>query len=81
MLTRTIWFQKGLLEEEEKRRMSFDRWKEYYILGYAMFFAILTGVRVGELCAFQWDDVDWTNERIGLLRFRLIILFYIFFQT
>ena len=28
-----------------------------YITGYAMLFAIETGVRVGELCALKWDDV------------------------
>ncbi len=37
-----------------------ERMKDkYYVNGYAMKFAICTGVRVGELCAIKWSDIDF----------------------
>lgn len=35
-----------------------DKYGSYYINGYAMLFAIETGVRVGELCALKWEDIE-----------------------
>lgn len=48
-----------MLKAEVRYRMNsgFKRYGDYYITGYAMLFAIETGVRVGELCALKWDDV------------------------
>ncbi len=44
--------------QEVKRRMEKKRWGSYYINGYAVMFAIETGVRVGELCALKWSDIS-----------------------
>ncbi len=41
-----------------RRRMEWNRFGGYYINGYAMLFAVLTGVRSGELCALQWKDIE-----------------------
>jgi integrase len=38
--------------------MTLDKYGSYYINGYAMLFAIETGVRVGELCALKWEDIE-----------------------
>lgn len=38
----------------------------YYVNGYAMKFAISTGVRAGELCGMRWDDIDFENEVIHI---------------
>ena len=54
------------LVSEVKRRMTFKKWGDYYIYGYGMRFAILTGVRVGELCALKWNDVDFNTETIHI---------------
>jgi len=54
------------LVDEVKRRMNYKRWGEYYIYGYAMRFAVETGVRVAELCSLKWDDIDWNEETIHI---------------
>lgn len=46
-----------VLKTEVRRRMGMDKYGSYYINGYAMLFAIETGVRVGELCALKWGDI------------------------
>ena len=45
------------IRREVRRRMTLKKWGEYYINGFAVLFAIETGVRVGELCALKWTDV------------------------
>lgn len=47
-----------LLKSEVRRRMTMKKYGSYYINGYAMLFAIETGVRVGELCALKWSDIS-----------------------
>lgn len=47
-----------LLKSEVRRRMAMKKYGSYYINGYAMLFAIETGVRVGELCALKWSDIS-----------------------
>lgn len=46
-----------LLKSEVRHRMTLKKYGNYYINGYAMLFAIETGVRVGELCAIRWEDI------------------------
>ena len=38
----------------------------YYVHGYAMKFAIFTGVRAGELCAVRWEDINFENSTIHI---------------
>lgn len=38
----------------------------YYVNGYAMKFAINTGVRAGELCGIKWNDIDFENNVIHI---------------
>lgn len=45
------------LKEEVRHRMTQDKYGRYYICGFAMLFAIETGVRVAELCALKWEDI------------------------
>lgn len=45
------------LKSEIRHRMTQKKYGEYYIHGYAMLFAIETGVRAGELCALKWEDI------------------------
>lgn len=53
-----------LLTDEIDRRMGMEKWGPYYINGYAAKFAMLTGVRVGELCAVRWDDIDFDSHLV-----------------
>ena len=46
-----------ILRTEVRYRMTLKKYGKYYINGYAMLFAIETGVRVGELCALKWADI------------------------
>jgi len=52
------------LKAEVRRRMTMVKYGDYYINGYAMLFAIETGVRVGELCAIKWEDVGENSIHI-----------------
>ena len=36
--------------------------------GYAIIIIMYTGLRVGELCALKWSDVDFKNDRIWIHR-------------
>lgn len=56
----------SLLKDEVMRRITSGqkRYGDYYVNGYAMLFAIETGVRVGELCALKWADVHETYIHI-----------------
>ena len=45
------------IRQEVRHRMTKDKWGKYYINGYAVLFAIETGVRAGELCALKWEDI------------------------
>ena len=52
------------IKEEVRHRMSLKKWGSYYINGYAVLFAIETGVRVGELCALKWSDITENSIHI-----------------
>ncbi|MBO4461623.1 MAG: tyrosine-type recombinase/integrase [Lachnospiraceae bacterium] len=49
------------LQNAVRHRMTLKKYGKYYINGFAMLFAIETGVRVGELCALKWEDV-WESS-------------------
>ena len=52
------------LQDEVRHRMTLQKYGSYYINGYAMLFAIETGVRVAELCALKWEDVKENSIHI-----------------
>jgi integrase len=37
-------------------------------LGPILLFAMLTGMRRGELCGIQWSDIDWVGSRLTVRR-------------
>ena len=49
---------------QEKSTLNLKKYGDYYVNGYAMLFAIETGVRVGELCAMKWEDIKETSVHI-----------------
>ena len=56
---------KILTEEEIQRvrdtvcaRMKQERYKAYFINGYAILLAIETGMRAAEICSLRWDDIS-----------------------
>lgn len=53
-----------ILKDEVRYRMALKKYGDYYVNGYAMLFAIETGVRVGELCALKWEDIKETSIHI-----------------
>ena len=52
------------IRQEVRYRMTKKKWGEYYINGYAVLFAIETGVRAGELCALKWADITENSIHI-----------------
>lgn len=52
-----------LFKAEVDKRIST---KDYYIYGHALKFAICTGVRVGELCAIKWSDINFADAVIHI---------------
>ena len=52
------------IRQEVRYRMTKKKWGEYYINGYAVLFAIETGVRAGELCALKRADITENSIHI-----------------
>ena len=53
-----------ILEKAVRSFKHLKKWGSYYINGYAVLFAIETGVRVGELCALKWSDITENSIHI-----------------
>ena len=61
--------KRALTHEEQVRFTEFIRTSKEYARWYAPFYVLLhTGLRVGELCALQWSDVDFRNNTITVSR-------------
>ena len=62
-----------MIQEEVRKRMQTKKHGRYYVQGFAVLFAIETGVRVGELCALKWEDVheDVIHIHSQLLRHKV----------
>ena len=41
--------------------------------GLGIYISLSTGLRIGEICALKWSDVDFANERIWIHRFLRMI--------
>ena len=48
--------------------MTQNRYHGYFILGYAILLSVETGMRVGELCALKWDDVQYKMMQYIFMR-------------
>lgn len=55
-----------LIKDEIRRRMTLKKYGDYYITGYAVLFEIETGLRVGELMALKWSDINYTDRTIHI---------------
>lgn len=51
-----------LIENEATRKFSNGR--DVYRLGYSIILLMYTGMRVGEMLALTWDDIDFENKTI-----------------
>lgn len=58
---------KAVVAERRKTKQFGD----YYINSFVMRLAILTGMRVGELCALHWSDIHWDKQYIHIHRQQL----------
>lgn len=56
--------QRILIKEEATRR--YGNGKPVYRLGNAIIVLMYTGLRIGELLALTWDDVDFENKTISV---------------
>lgn len=52
------------VKTEVRHRMAQAKYCGYFINGYAILLSIETGMRVGELCALRWDDIEETTIHI-----------------
>lgn len=46
-----------LIKTTIRKKMNYKNYEGYFINGYAMLFAIQTGVRCAELCSLKWTDI------------------------
>lgn len=53
-----------LIQEEVRKRMNHKTYGGYFINGFAILFAIETGVRAGEIPSLRWDDIKETHIHI-----------------
>lgn len=51
--------------EEEKRLIQVV---PQHRLGFAIFFDLATGLRIGELCALKWSDINYSRQTIKISR-------------
>lgn len=58
------WQKRAVLSKGQQQRMLEWIWQElnYETLGYAV--TLYTGIRIGELCALKWGDVDFEQRSI-----------------
>lgn len=52
--------------EQEKLLITIDHTDEPYAFG--IFLCLTTGIRVGELCALTWSDIDFANKKLKIRR-------------
>ena len=50
--------------EQEKLLITITNTDEPYAFG--IFFCLSTGIRIGELCALTWDNIDFTNKLLKI---------------
>lgn len=64
-----------LLKAEVRKRMRYDKkYNGYFINGYAILISIETGMRVAELCALKWDDINFDKDFINIHSQQLYIV-------
>lgn len=64
-----------LLKAEVRKRMRYDKkYNGYFINGYAILISIETGMRVAELCALEWDDINFDKDFINIHSQQLYIV-------
>lgn len=63
--------QRKLIIEEAKRK--YKTGKPVYRLGYAIIILMYTGMRIGELLALTWDDLDFTEKTIVINKNAVIV--------
>ncbi len=52
------------IKEEVRSRFKYKRYKGYFINGYAILFAIETGIRVAEVASLKWADIKSNHIHI-----------------
>lgn len=62
-----------LIKAEVRRKLTWERFNGFYSTGYAILVSILTGMRVGELCALHWEDVHFAESYIHIHRQQLYV--------
>ena len=68
------WFnkeQRQLIKQEAIR--TYSNGKPVYRLGYAIIVLMYTGMRVSELLALQWNDIDFNNNTISIDKNAVVI--------
>ncbi len=56
----------NLIKNEIRKRMMQKKYGSYYANGYVILLAIYTGMRVGEICALKWCDVEYEKHQIWI---------------
>ena len=58
--------QIGMIEEEIRRTYKTD--KKVYRMGESVIIILYTGIRIGELLALEWTDIDFINNTISITK-------------
>lgn len=57
-----------VLTKSEQRKLVFTLYREPDIFKMAVLMSLLTGLRLGELCALKWSDIDFENKTLMVSR-------------
>ena len=67
-ITGTVKTVRALTTEQQERLLEFARSDLYSHQAPFLTFALETGLRCGELCALQWDDIDYDNSCVHVTK-------------
>lgn len=53
-----------ILKKEEQKQLEIELQSNMDTISFGIYFCLYTGLRIGELCALQWKNIDLENKKI-----------------